>query len=113
MAPTTHRTHPVGALPVLTARCAANARSYAGLASPRATYAASFGYLSKMPDGLSRSSTEIAFLIGGDLAERLKREMRRLFHRAKRKKANLVGLPHLLERPSNARIPRQPLATVG
>jgi adenylylsulfate kinase-like enzyme len=56
---------------------------------------------------------QIAFLIGRNLAERMKRQMRGLLHRAKRNKANLVGLTHFLKRPANARITRQPLAAVG
>src|SRR6185503_8122186 len=56
---------------------------------------------------------EIAFLVGRNLAERMKRQMRRLFHRTERKKANLVGLAHFFKRPANARIARQSLAAIG
>src|SRR5262245_52895712 len=56
---------------------------------------------------------EIAFLIGRDLAERMKSQMRGLLHRAKRNKANLVGFAHLLKRPANARITRQSPAAIG
>ena len=56
---------------------------------------------------------EIAFLVGRNLAERMKRQMRGLLHRAKRDEANLVGLAHFLERPANARITRQSLAAIG
>ena len=56
---------------------------------------------------------EVAFLIGRNLAERMKRQMRGFLHRPKRDKANLVGLAHFLERPANARITRQSLAAIG
>src|SRR5436190_8194104 len=44
---------------------------------------------------------EIAFLIGWNLSERMKRQMRGLLHRTERNRANLVGLANLLERPAN------------
>ena len=56
---------------------------------------------------------EIAFLIGRDLAERMKRQMRGFLHRTERNQANLVGLAHFFERPANARITRQSLAAIG
>ena len=56
---------------------------------------------------------EIAFLIGRNLAERMKSQMRGFLQRAKRNKANLVGLAHFLQRPANARITRQSLAAIG
>src|SRR5437660_12377256 len=56
---------------------------------------------------------EVAFLIGRNLAERMKRQMRGFLHRAKRNKANLVGVTHFLKRPANARITRQSLAAIG
>ena len=56
---------------------------------------------------------EIAFLVGRNLAERMKCQMRGFLHRAKRNQTNLVGLTHFFERPANARIARQPLAAVG
>jgi hypothetical protein len=56
---------------------------------------------------------EIAFLIGRDLTERMKRQMRGLLHRTKRNKANLVGLAYFLKRPANARITRQSPAAIG
>src|SRR5262249_1961324 len=56
---------------------------------------------------------EIAFLIGRNLAERMKRQMRGLLHRTERNKANLVRLAHFFKRPANARITRQPLASIG
>src|SRR5437762_9072110 len=56
---------------------------------------------------------EVAFLIGRNLPERMKRQMRGFLHRAKRNKANLVGLTHFLKRPANARITLQSLAAIG
>src|SRR5205085_11880512 len=56
---------------------------------------------------------EIALLIRRNLTERMKRKMGGFLHRAKRNKANLVGLPHLLKCPANARIACQPLAAIG
>src|SRR5260221_14062485 len=56
---------------------------------------------------------EIAFLVGWNLAERMKRQMRGFLHRAERNKANLIGLAHFLKRPANARITRQSLAPIG
>src|SRR5690606_12601032 len=35
------------------------------------------------------------------------------FHCAERNKANLVGLPHFFQRPTNTRIARQSHATIG
>ena len=56
---------------------------------------------------------KIAFLIGRNQAERMKAQMRGFLLRAKRDKANLVGLAHLFQRPANARIARQALAAIG
>ena len=56
---------------------------------------------------------EIAFLIGWNLAERMKRQMRGFLHRTEQNKANLVRLAHFFKRPANARITRQPLASIG
>jgi hypothetical protein len=56
---------------------------------------------------------EIAFLIGRNLAERMKRPMRWFLHRTERNKANLVGLAHFFKCPANARITRQSLAAIG
>ena len=56
---------------------------------------------------------EIAFLIGRDLAERMKHQMRGLLHRAERHQANPVRLAHFFKRPANARITRQSLAAIG
>jgi predicted mannosyl-3-phosphoglycerate phosphatase (HAD superfamily) len=56
---------------------------------------------------------EIAFLVGRNLAEGMKREMRGFLHRTKRNKANLVGLVHFFKRPANARVTRQSFAAIG
>src|SRR5262245_51680091 len=56
---------------------------------------------------------EIAFLVGWNLAERMKAHMRGFLHRTERNKANLVGPAHFLERPANARIARESLAAIG
>ena len=56
---------------------------------------------------------ETAFLVGRNLAERMKRQMRRRLHRTKRNKANLVRLADFFQRPANARIARQALAAIG
>jgi hypothetical protein len=56
---------------------------------------------------------EVVFLIGRNLAERMKRRMRGFLHRTERNKANLVRLAHFFKRPANTRITRQALATVG
>ena len=56
---------------------------------------------------------EIAFLIGRNLAERMKRQMRGFLHRTKRNQPNLVRLAHFFERPANARVTRQSLAAIG
>src|ERR671914_3039639 len=64
-------------------------------------------------DRASLEQGEIAFLIGRDLTERMKRQMRGFLHRTERNKANLVGLARFFERPANARVARQPLAAIG
>ena len=56
---------------------------------------------------------EITVLVGRDLPERMQREMSGFFHRGERNQADLVGLAHFLQRPANARIPRQALAAIG
>jgi hypothetical protein len=56
---------------------------------------------------------EIAFFVGRNLPERMKRQMRGFLHRTKRNEANPVGLAHFFERPANARITRQSLAAIG
>jgi hypothetical protein len=56
---------------------------------------------------------EVVFLIGRNLAERMKRQMRGFLHRSERHKANLVRLPHFFKRPAHARITRQSLAAIG
>src|SRR3954462_1724357 len=56
---------------------------------------------------------EIAFFVGRNLPERMKRQMRGLLHRLERNKTNLVRLAHFFQRPANARIARQSLAAIG
>ena len=56
---------------------------------------------------------EIAFLIGGNLAEGLQAQMCGRLHRMERDEANFVGLAHFFERPANARVTRQSLAAIG
>jgi hypothetical protein len=57
--------------------------------------------------------SEIAFLIGRNLTERMQRPMRGFLHRLERNKTNLVGLADFFKRPANARITRQSLAAIG
>lgn len=80
---------------MFTANCAAKARRYAGLASPRATYA-----------------REIAFLVSRDLAERMDRQMRGFLHRAERNEPDLLRLARPFEGPANARVASEPLAAI-
>jgi predicted mannosyl-3-phosphoglycerate phosphatase (HAD superfamily) len=56
---------------------------------------------------------EIAFLVGRNLAEGMKRQMSGFLHRTERNKANLVGLAHFFKCPANAGITRQSLAAIG
>ena len=56
---------------------------------------------------------EIAFLIGRDLPERMKRAMRGLLHLRERHQADVVGLAHFLERPAHAHVARQAPAAIG
>jgi hypothetical protein len=56
---------------------------------------------------------EIAFFIGRNLPERVKRDMGEFLHRFKRKKTNFIRLANLFERPANAHVPRQTYAAVG
>ena len=46
---------------------------------------------------------QIAFLEGRNLAERLKRQMRGVFHGRERNETDLLGLAHSLQRPAKAR----------
>jgi hypothetical protein len=43
----------------------------------------------------------------------MQRQMRGFLHRAKRNKANLVGLADFFKRPADAHIARQSLAAIG
>src|ERR1700704_1701113 len=56
---------------------------------------------------------EIAFFIGRNLPERMKRTMRGFLHLAERNKANVVRLAHFFERPTNAHVTCLSLAAVG
>src|ERR1700704_4967819 len=48
--------------------------------------------------------SEIAFLIGRNLPERMKRAMRAFLHLAERNQTNVVGLADFFERPANAHV---------
>ena len=82
-----------------------------GRASPRATLVAKFGYSSSIPDNFSLS--KIAFLVGPNLTERMKCEMRGFLNRTERNGADLIRLAYFFQRPANACIARQPLAAIG
>jgi hypothetical protein len=56
---------------------------------------------------------EIAFLIGRNLPERMKRIMRGFLHLAERNKTNAVRLAHFFERPTNTHVACLSLAAVG
>ena len=51
--------------------------------------------------------SKIAFLVGRNLTEGMKREMRGFLHRGERNKTNLVRLARFFKRPANARITRR------
>src|SRR3954471_7212338 len=55
---------------------------------------------------------EIAFFIGRNLPERMKRSMRGFFHVTERNKANVVRLVHFLKGPANAHVTCQSLAAI-
>ena len=57
--------------------------------------------------------SEIAFLIGRNLSERMQRSMRGFLHLAERNKPNVVRLAHFLERPANAHVARLSPAAIG
>jgi hypothetical protein len=56
---------------------------------------------------------KIAFFIGRNLPERMKRSMRGFLHRTERNKANLVRLAHFFKRPANAHVTCQSPAAIG
>src|SRR5580692_3489197 len=56
---------------------------------------------------------KIAFFIGRNLPERMKRSMRGFLHRTERNQTNLVRLAHFFKRPANAHVTRQSLAAIG
>src|SRR3546814_4410132 len=55
---------------------------------------------------------EIAFLIGRDLPERMKREMRWLFHLGEGNKANDLRLANLFEGPANPHVSREAMSLI-
>ena len=57
--------------------------------------------------------SEIAFFIGRNLPERMKRTMRGFLHLTERDKTNVVMLAHFFERPTNTHVTRLSLAAVG
>src|SRR5882757_11537975 len=57
--------------------------------------------------------SEIAFFIGRNLPERMKRTMRGFLHLAERNKTNAIGLAHFFKRPANAHVTCLSLAAVG
>jgi hypothetical protein len=56
---------------------------------------------------------KVAFLMGRDLPERLKRAICGCLHLAERHKANFVRLAHFFERPADTHIARLPLPRSG
>src|ERR1700692_2484490 len=56
---------------------------------------------------------KIAFFIGRNLPERMKRSMRGFLHRTERNKTNRVRLAHFFKRPANAHVTCQSLAAIG
>jgi hypothetical protein len=56
---------------------------------------------------------EIAFFIGRNLPERMKRTMRGFLQRTERLKTNLVGLARFFEGPANRHVTRQSPAAIG
>ena len=56
---------------------------------------------------------ELAFLIGGNLPERMQRAIRGFFHRTERNQANLVSLAHFLKRPACAHVACESFAAIG
>src|SRR3546814_20867547 len=57
-------------------------------------------------------SSDLAFLIGRDLPERMKREMRWLFHLGEGNKANVIRLANLFEGPANPHVSREALSLI-
>src|SRR5258705_2339082 len=56
---------------------------------------------------------EIAVFVGRNLPERMKPAVRGFLHLTERNKAHIVRLAHFFERPANAHVTRQSLATIG
>ena len=64
-------------------------------------------------DGAGFEEAEVALLIGGNLPERMQRQVRRLLHLLEGDQANIIGLADFFERPANAHVPRQSLTAIG
>src|SRR5688572_5541109 len=64
-------------------------------------------------DGARLEQGEIAFFIGRNLPERMKRTMRGFLHLTERNKTNVVRLAYFFKRPANAHVTRQSLAAIG
>src|ERR1700677_3712143 len=64
-------------------------------------------------DGPRLKQDKIAFFIGRNLPERMKRSMHGFLHRTERNETNLVRLAHFLQCPANAHVTRQSLAAIG
>jgi hypothetical protein len=63
-------------------------------------------------DGTGFEQDEIAFLIGRDLPEGMKRDVRRLLLSTEGNEANVIGLSHFLKRPADTHVARQSTATI-
>ena len=64
-------------------------------------------------DGSGLEQGEAFFLIGRNLAERIDRQVRRLFQRRKRHQPHLIRPPRFLQRPTHPGVARQPFAAIG
>jgi hypothetical protein len=56
---------------------------------------------------------EIAFFVGRNLPERMKRQMCGFLHLSEGNQTNCERLAHFFQRPANAHITRQSLAAIG
>jgi len=64
-------------------------------------------------DAAGLEQHQVAFLVGRDLAEGMKRPVRRLLHLGEGDQADVIRLADLLERPAHAHVAGQALATIG
>src|SRR5882672_9853045 len=64
-------------------------------------------------DGPRLKQGEIAFFIGRNLPERMKRAVRGFLHLTERNKTNVVRLARFFERPANAHVARLSRAAIG